>query len=175
MPLLDFLGDAIKGLPIADTLRERIALAEDKFQWVERKLSASESDNTKLERQIEEAKTGCNQATTELQQAKREIEKARSKIEDLQHQVNYLTEQLRHIELDHEHEAIVKHLMTRPEGDSMRNIAKTVGVVEMRAIKLLEDLHQLRLLNQPHSITSWTSMWALTSEGRRYVVKQQWI
>ena len=155
MGLLDGFEKLINEHGSAAILKERIALANDKYAMLEQKLSKSEATKKDLASENEALRLDLERAKVEIQDLKR------------------IAEQAHGSRLDAIKEKILVLLMQQNETRGP-TIVQSLGVSEQLAKFHLVDLEKAKLI----SITTVLSMmgnsppttYALTQEGRRYLV-----
>lgn len=151
MGLFDGLEKLINEHGSAAILRERIALANDKYAALEKKLSESELRSQQLD------------------SAKQRFELDNFKLKE---QVRDLEQQLaeRHGErLEAIGEKLLLELSSGQEAISA-NLAHSLGIGEQLATFHLEELAKTRFVSASYFYTGRPTIWKLAQGGRRYLV-----
>src|SRR5687768_12392588 len=151
MGLLDSIEKLINEHGSATILKERIALANDKYTALERKLSESELRAKQLESEKQHF---------ELDNFKLK-EKVRSLEEQLAERHGQCLEELR--------EKILTVLSSGREATSAQ-IAAMLGVGEQLTTFHLEELGKTHFVNATKFYTRQPTVWRLGQEGRGYLV-----
>lgn len=150
MGLLDGFEKLINEHGSAVILKERIALANDKYSALEQKLSASE--------------LRANQLESENQRLHLDIEKVQEKVRNLEEK---LIE--RHGKrLDDVKEKILVTLAAQDNYEN--NIAQALGIGAQVATFHLEELAEMEFIYRSLSMIGETFPWRLIQNGRRYLV-----
>lgn len=150
MGLLDGLEKLINEHGSAVILKERIALAEDKYAALEQKLSASELHNTELESKNKILISNLAKAEIEIQSLKK------------------LTEKPHGNRLDEVKEKILIKLSVEDNYES--NLAQNLGISAQVATFHLEELDGMKFIYRSLSMTGQVFPWRLIQEGRRYLI-----
>lgn len=150
MGLLDGFEKLINEHGSAVILKERIALANDKYAALEQKLSASELRVTELEAENKTFRLNLEKATVEIQNLKNITEKSHG---------NPL-------------EAIREKILILLAGQDTyeSNIHQAVGVGAQMAAFHLQELASADFICRSYSMTGQEFPWSLTQDGRRYLV-----
>ena len=143
MGLLDGFEKLINEHGSAVILKERIALANDKYAALEQKANHLEAENKTLRHNLE-------QAQTEIQELKK------------------LTEKSNENRLDDIKEKILSLLAVQDNYES--NIAQNLGIGAQVAAFHLEELEDMGFIHRSLSMTGQVFPWRLVQEGRRYLV-----
>lgn len=151
MGLLDGLEKLINEHGSAVILKERIALANDKYAALEKKLSDSELKTKQLE--------------TEKQSIELENFKLKEKVRNLEQQINENQGQ----RLEDIREKILTALSSVQETTSGR-IAVMLGIGEQLATFHLEELGKIRFVSAARFYTEQPTIWKLAQDGRGYLV-----
>jgi len=72
MSLIDLARDALKEIPMSDIIRERLSLSLDRLTDAEAKIESLQTENGKLQAQLENARFDYKEAKEELQRLKDE-------------------------------------------------------------------------------------------------------
>ena len=72
MSLIDLARDALKEIPMSDIIRERLSLSLDRLTDAEAKIETLQTENGKLQAQLENARFDHKEAQQELQRLKDE-------------------------------------------------------------------------------------------------------
>lgn len=155
MGLLDGFEKLITEHGSAVILKERIALAEDKYAALEQKLSACETTKKELHAENEALRLDLEKATVEI------------------HNLRKLSEKVHGSRLEGVKEKILM-LLSQHEETTEKKIFETLSLSGQLSKFHLSDLKTAKLI----SITTVLSMmggsppttYALTQEGRRYLV-----
>ena len=67
MSFFDIFSDAVKGIPLNEVLRERLALAEDKFVILDKEFSGMKLENENLKAQNRELRSELQKRAAQLQ------------------------------------------------------------------------------------------------------------
>ena len=155
MGLLDGFEKLITEHGSAAILKERIALANDKYATLEQKLAASELRSNNFE--------------ADNQRLKIDLEKAKVEIQNLKK----LTEQPHGSRLEEVKEKVLC-LISQRENTSIQAIIQHLAVSEQLALFHLGDLQTAKLIRNSTRLTVMglppPTTYALTQEGRRYLV-----
>lgn len=155
MGLFDGFEKLINEHGSAVILKERIALAEDKYAALEQKLSASELQKTELESTNKTLTDNLKKAEIEIQSLKK------------------LTEVPPDNRLDEVKEKLLIQLAV---GDSFEsNLAQNIGISAQVAAFHLEELDSMEFIYRSLSMTGQTFPWRLIQEGRRYLIANKLI
>jgi hypothetical protein len=150
MGLLDGLEKLINEHGSAAILKERIALANDKYAILENKLEASALRVTELESENKTLRLNPGNAKAEIENLKGDTEKARG------------------ARLDDVKEKILVLLAGQESYE--QNIARTLGVGNQVAAFHLQELESAGFIGRSLSMTGEEFPWYLNQEGRRYLV-----
>ena len=151
MGLLDGFEKIINEHGSAVILKERIALANDKYAALEEKLSASELRAKNLESNNQALRSDLQEAKIEIQNLKKFTEKSHG---------------------DHLDEVKEKILVLLASQDSFENnIAQSLGISSQVAQFHLQDLSEMEFIYRSLSMTGQQFPWQLAQEGRRYLSK----
>jgi len=150
MGLLDGLEKLINEHGSAAILKERIALANDKYAILENKLEASALRVTELESESKTLRLNPGNAKAEIENLKGDTEKARG------------------ARLDDVKEKILVLLAGQESYE--QNIARTLGVGNQVAAFHLQELESAGFIGRSLSMTGEEFPWYLNQEGRRYLV-----
>lgn len=151
MGLLDGFEKLINEHGSAVILKERIALANDKYASLEQKLITSELRVTELE--------------TENKALRYNLEKAQIEILNLKKH----TENSHASRLDEVKENILVLLASQDNYEY--NIAQAIGINHQVAKLHLDDLSEIEFIYRSLSMTGQEFPWELSKEGRRYLAK----
>lgn len=158
MGLLDGLEKLINEHGSAAILKERIALANDKYAALERKLSECATAKVKLESEKEALRLDLEEATVEIQNLKK------------------LTEHSHGQHLEEIQEKILSLLAQRDETIEP-NIWSQLGIGEQLAKFHLSELATAKLVSLTALLVAIgrpdPPSWRLTQEGRRYLVTRR--
>ena len=152
MGLLDGFEKLINEHGSAAILKERIALANDKYAALERKLSDSESRVKKLE--------------TEQQGIEQENLKLKEKVRNLEQQIN----ESQGKRLEQVREKLLTMLSSVQETTSGR-IAATLEIGDQLATFHLEELGKMRFVSATRFANGQPTIWKLAQDGRGYLLK----
>lgn len=151
MGLLDGIERLINEHGSAVILKERIALANDKYAALEQKLADSELRAKNLESDNQALRSDLQEAKVEIQNLKKLSEKSHS---------------------DHLDEVKEKILALLASQDTYENnIAQTVGISAQVAKFHLHDLSEMEFIYKSLSMTGQQFPWQIAQEGRRYLAK----
>ena len=151
MGSLDGLEKLINEHGSAVILKERIALANDKYAALEQKLSACETTKKEFHSENETLRLNLEKASVEIQNLKKLTEKSHG---------------------DHLDEVKEKILALLAAQDSFENnIAQALGISSQVAQFHLEDLSEMEFIYRSLSMTGQQFPWQLSQEGRRYLDK----
>jgi predicted transcriptional regulator len=151
MGLLDGFEKLINEHGSAVILKERIALANDKYAALEQKLAESELAAKKL--------------GSENQRLNVELEKAIAEIQNLKR----LAEKPHGDRLDEVKEKILVLLASQDSFED--NIAQTLGIGSQVAKFHLQDLSEMEFIYRSLSMSGQRFPWQLDQEGRRYLAE----
>lgn len=151
MGLLDGLEKLINEHGSAVILKERIALANDKYAALEQKLADSELRAKQLESDNQALRSDLQEAKVEIQNLKKLSEKSHS---------------------DRLEEVKEKILVLLASQDSFENnIVQDLGISSQIAKFHLQDLSEMEFIYRSLSMTGQQFPWQLAQEGRRYLAK----
>lgn len=151
MGLLDGIEKLINEHGSAVILKERIALANDKYAALEQKLADSELRAKNLESDNQTLRSDLQEAKVEIQNLKKLSEKSHS---------------------DHLEEVKEKILALLASQDAFENnIVQTLGISAQVAKFHLQDLSEMEFIYRSLSMTGQQFPWKLAQEGRRYLAK----
>ena len=151
MGLLDGIEKLINEHGSAAILKERIALANDKYAALERKLLDAES---KI-KQLESEKQGIEAANIRLQE----------KIQSLEQQVAQ-----RHGQQMEEVREKLLVALSRGQGAIAAQLAQALGINEQVATFHLEELAETRFVSAARFYTGRPTIWKIAQEGRGYLI-----
>jgi predicted transcriptional regulator len=157
MGLLDGLEKLINEHGSAVILKERIALANDKYAALEQKLSACEAIKKELHSENETLRLNLEQATVEIQNLQKLSEKSHSE------------------RLEEVKEKILVFVAHNEDSVDQR-IAQAVGVGVAVASFHLEELRKTKMVSNSHITGSdWSGSaarteWAIAHAGRGYLI-----
>jgi septal ring factor EnvC (AmiA/AmiB activator) len=151
MGLLDGLEKLINEHGSAAILKERIALANDKYAALERKLSDAELKVKQLE--------------SEKQSLELDSYKLKEKLRDLEQQL----EKSQGGRLEEIREKILTTLSARQESTAL-HIASLLGIGEQLATFHLEELGKVRFVSAARFYNGQPTIWKLAQDGRGYLV-----
>jgi septal ring factor EnvC (AmiA/AmiB activator) len=134
----------------AAILKERIALAEDQYAALERKLSDAEARLQKTE--AERERLGLENG------------KLAEKVQNLEEQLLARRGQ----RLEEEREKLLIALSSRPEALAP-HLAQSLGISEQRVTFHLEELAKARLISAARFYTSRPTIWRIAQDGRAYL------
>jgi len=151
MGLLDGIEKLINEHGSAAILKERIALANDKYEALERKLSDAESRI----KQLESEKQGIELDNYKLREKVRNLEQQLAerhgqRLEDAREKLL--------VALSHGQEAIAAQL------------AQALGINEQLATFHLEELAKTRFVSAARFYTGRPTIWKIAQDGRAYLV-----
>lgn len=151
MGLLDGLEKLINEHGSAVILKERIALANDKYAALEEKLSTSEFRAKQLESENQVLRSDLQDAKIEIQNLKKLSEQSHSdRLDDIKERM----------------------LVLLASQDSFENkIAQALGIGPQVAKFHLQDLSEMEFIYRSLSMTGQQFPWQLAQEGRRYLAK----
>lgn len=151
MGFLDGLEKLINEHGSAAILKERIALANDKYAALEEKLSACEARKKELHSENEALRLNLQKATVEIQN------------------LEYLSDKSHIDRLEEVKEQILILLSSQDTYES--NVANAVGVGAQVATFHLQELASAGFIDRRHSMMPGTVFpWSLTQNGRRYLI-----
>jgi DNA-binding transcriptional ArsR family regulator len=153
MGLLDGLEKLINEHGSAAILKERIALANDKYAALETKLSESESRVKQLE--------------SEKQNLELDNYKLKEKVSNLEHQLNDKQDN----RLEEIREKILTALSSGHELTATQ-IAAAMRVSEQLVTFHLEELGKMRLVSATRFYTGRPTIWKLAQDGRGYLINR---
>lgn len=151
MGLLDGFEKLINEHGSAVILKERIALAEDKYAALERKLSECEAAKIKLHSENEALRLNLEKAKVEIQNLKK------------------LTELAHGQRLNEVRENILL-LLVAHDGITDQQVARAVGVGEQVASFHLQELEASDFASRSLFVGQSSTPWHIAQEGRRYLV-----
>lgn len=157
MGFLDGIEKLINEHGSAVILKERIALANDKYAALEQKLSDSEARAKQLESDHQALRSDLQEAKIEIASLKKATEKARSD------------------RLDELKEKILVFVANNAESTSQQ-IAHAAGVGDNVADFHLEELRQAEMVNNAYTMgSSWTgessrTEWSIAHAGSGYLI-----
>jgi len=157
MGLLDGIEKLINEHGSAAILKERIALANDKYAALEQKLADSELRAKNLESDNQALRSDLQEAKAEIQNLKKLSEKSHS------------------ARLDELKEKILVFVANNAESTSQQ-IARAVGVGENVADFHLEELRKTKMVRDSHTMgSSWTGEsgrtdWSIAHAGNGYLI-----
>ena len=151
MGLLDGFEKLITEHGSAVILKERIALANDKYAALEQKLADSELRAKNLESDNQALRSDLQEAKVEIQNLKKLSEKSHSD------------------RLDETKEKILALLAAQDSFEN--NIVQALGISAQVAKFHLQDLSEMQFIYKSLSMTGQQSPWQLAQEGRRYLAK----
>ena len=151
MGLLDGFEKLITEHGSAVILKERIALANDKYAALEQKLADSELRAKNLESDNQALRGDLQVATVEIQNLKKLSEKSHSN------------------RLDEVKEKILALLAAQNSFED--NIVQALGISAQVAKFHLQDLSEMQFIYKSLSMTGQQFPWQLAQEGRRYMAK----
>ena len=151
MGLLDGFEKLITEHGSAVILKERIALANDKYAALEQKLADSELRAKNLESDNQALRSDLQEAKVEIQNLKKLSEKSHSD------------------RLDETKEKILALLATQDSFEN--NIVQALGFSAQVAKFHLQDLSKMQFINKRLFMTGQQCPWQLAQEGRRYLAE----
>ena len=151
MGLLDGFEKLITEHGSAVILKERIALANDKYAALEQKLADSELRAKNLESDNQALRSDLQEAKVEIQNLKKLSEKSHSD------------------RLDETKEKILALLATQDSFEN--NIVQALGISAQVAKFHLQDLSEMQFIYKSLSMTGQQFPWQLAQEGRRYLAE----
>ena len=151
MGLLDGFEKLITEHGSAVILKERIALANDKYAALEQKLADSELRAKNLESDNQALRSDLQEAKVEIQNLKKLSEKSHSD------------------RLDETKEKILALLATQDSFEN--NIVQALGISAQVAKFHLQDLSEMQFIYKSLSMTGQQFLWQLAQEGRRYLAE----
>ena len=151
MGLLDGFEKLITEHGSAVILKERIALANDKYAALEQKLADSELRAKNLESDNQALRSDLQEAKVEIQNLKKLSEKSHSD------------------RLDETKEKILALLATQDSFEN--NIVQALGISAQVAKFHLQDLSEMQFIYKSLSMTGQQCPWQLAQEGRRYLAE----
>ena len=151
MGLLDGFEKLITEHGSAVILKERIALANDKYAALEQKLADSELRAKNLESDNQALRSDLQEAKVEIQNLKKLSEKSHSD------------------RLDEKKEKILALLATQDSFEN--NIVQALGFSAQVAKFHLQDLSEMQFIYKSLSMTGQQFPWQLAQEGRRYLAE----
>jgi len=163
MSLYDFISDAVKGLPVAEVLRERIALAEEKYSALEREVAKLKIEKDYAESQNKELRLELQQRAAEIHALQVAMKEAQSDADDKQ--CGDLPE------LQHKVLLLLKDC-TRPMNTIY--IAQRLGITEPLARHTADQLGQWGRANyvSVHLTMGKPPDYAIATKGRAYLAER---
>lgn len=155
MGLLDGIEKLINEHGSAVILKERIALANDQYAALEKKLQASTHRESELESENMALRQDLERANTELEHLKSAMEEGQG------------------ARLDEIKEKIL--VLIADQEIYTQNIMQELGVGEQVAVFHLEELEEAGLIGRSISMMGEEFPWYLQQEARRYLVSHSLI